>query len=95
MNAASKLEVEVGRGVADYINRRGGQIYVWFEPAGPAFDRVRATTEPPEGVEFQLARHVTEFRLHIHRRQKPLGPIRLVRPWWGLGKGIEVHTGAA
>jgi hypothetical protein len=85
--------VVLSRGVADYVNRRGGRLYLWSEPTGAGFHKARASTDRPSGVAFVTSGLVPEFELLVWNEMVPWDAVRLSRRWWGLRDGLRVTTG--
>jgi hypothetical protein len=83
--------VRVERGVVDYVNARGGELYVWAEPFG-SFARTCADTEPPPGVTFTRSDAVTEFALFVESGLD-WPSVTLARRWRGLRDGVVAETG--
>jgi hypothetical protein len=92
-NAPSPLAFAVGRGVAEYVNRHGGRLYIWSEPFGGRFDKMRADTERPDDVEFVCYPSVAEFELFVPADFMPNTRVRALRRWWGLRRGVVIDTG--
>ena len=85
-NAPAATEVRATRFARRYIERRGGDLYVWFQPLGPdLFQHV--STRRPDGVRFRRIRG-DGITVYLQRDFDP--PKKLdVSLLWPLG--VEVH----
>jgi hypothetical protein len=91
------MQIDASRPAVDYIQRRGGHLFVWFGRMrdGSMFSHVR--TEQPSGrvfdshlgpdgirVWFEREAGVEPVEIRIRRRPWPLGPIEVT---WDGGPG--------
>lgn len=87
------VRVTLGRGVASWVNDRGGLLYVWGDPFGDSFDVMKASPTRPEGVEFERSSAVTDFELFLESEMVFTRPMHIGRRWFGLRSGLAVNTG--
>jgi hypothetical protein len=86
--------VIVRRGVASYVDKRGGRLYLWGDPFTDDYEWMHAGTEHPGHVRFvRSAAVVDEFALFVEEGMPPWYRLRLGRRWWGLRGGVVVSLG--
>lgn len=87
------LDVCLGRGVAAWVNERGGNLYVWTErPSGRPWI-ARTETQRPLGVEFARCEDVDDFRLWLECDETFSSKLRVKRRWFGLRDGVAARCG--
>jgi hypothetical protein len=87
------LEIVVGRGVAEYVNAHGGELFVWSNPVG-AFAWVKVALQRPEDIEFARFSDVPDFELLVeHSLLQVRWRLKLYRRPWPFLDRIAVDTG--
>jgi hypothetical protein len=89
-----RIRIKLGWGVVGYVRRRGGTLFVWGDPFGGGFDRLKAGTSPPEGDnEFVRYEPVTEVALYVETYLLDATRLRVARRWWHLQGGLIAESG--
>jgi hypothetical protein len=89
-----RVRITIGRGVVDYVRRRGGSLYIWGDPFGGGFERLRVSTSPPtKENELVLYENVREIELYLERYLLDARQIRVARRWWLPRGGLIAESG--
>jgi hypothetical protein len=91
----ANLGMSIGRGVADYVKRNGGRLYLWGEPSGAGFYELLAGTHPPAAREFVRSNTVREFELYLEAGLQLGQAVHLARRWFGFRDGVVAATPAS